>query len=242
GSSWEWDFGDGSTSNEQSPVHKYTLPGTYTVVLKVDGSHQVEKKLMIRDIVPVVNYTSTDQVIVFNQTQVSFDVLLENHENKPVEYNWKFPEGTIEEGIDKNEKSTLESLYVIYGIVGSQNVSLTITIDGKELTPVNVNVKVNYNMPAKTLYYAVKGGNIMSKKIIDGLDPELNNPFDMGYRSGKHPLTLQFSGDWLYVFDAGTRFAFVAEPQYLTAGDGEIGRASCRERVQIQDLDEAFQP
>lgn len=222
GSSWEWDFGDGSTSNEQSPVHKYTLPGTYTVVLKVDGTHQVEKKLMISDIVPVVNYTSTDQVIVFNQTQVSFDVLLENPENKPVEYNWKFPAGTIGEGIDENGNSSLESPSVVFGSVGSQNVSLTITIDGKELTPVNVNVKVNYNMPAKTLYYAVKGGNIMSKKIIDGLDPELNNPFDMGYRSGKHPLTLQFSGDWLYVFDAGTRFAFVAEPQYLTAGDGEI--------------------
>src|SRR5690606_20475700 len=95
GSSWEWDFGDGSTSNEQSPVHQYTLPGTYTVVLNVDGTHQVEKKLMISDIVPVVNYTSTDQVIVFNQTQVSFDVLLENPENKPVEYNWKFPAGTI---------------------------------------------------------------------------------------------------------------------------------------------------
>jgi PKD repeat protein len=31
--SWSWDFGDGSTSTEQSPRHCYTEPGTYTVSL-----------------------------------------------------------------------------------------------------------------------------------------------------------------------------------------------------------------
>jgi gliding motility-associated-like protein len=31
---WEWDFGDGTTSNEETPVHRFLFPGTYTVVLK----------------------------------------------------------------------------------------------------------------------------------------------------------------------------------------------------------------
>lgn len=31
---WTWDFGDGSTSNEQNPVHPYTEPGTYTATLE----------------------------------------------------------------------------------------------------------------------------------------------------------------------------------------------------------------
>ena len=30
-SAWLWDFGDGTTSSGQNPVHTYTLPGTYTV-------------------------------------------------------------------------------------------------------------------------------------------------------------------------------------------------------------------
>jgi gliding motility-associated-like protein len=30
----EWDFGDGIRSSEESPVHRYTNPGVYTVVLK----------------------------------------------------------------------------------------------------------------------------------------------------------------------------------------------------------------
>ncbi len=31
--SWQWDFGDGATSTEQSPVHEYQSAGTYDVTL-----------------------------------------------------------------------------------------------------------------------------------------------------------------------------------------------------------------
>ena len=30
---WSWDFGDGTTSTDQNPVHQYTTSGTYTVAL-----------------------------------------------------------------------------------------------------------------------------------------------------------------------------------------------------------------
>jgi gliding motility-associated-like protein len=30
---WEWDFGDGTKSNEQNPIHVYEKPGTYTITL-----------------------------------------------------------------------------------------------------------------------------------------------------------------------------------------------------------------
>jgi len=45
GLSWHWDFGDGSSSDEPSPQHVYTLPGTYTVVLTIyDGICEVKSK------------------------------------------------------------------------------------------------------------------------------------------------------------------------------------------------------
>lgn len=36
--SWLWDFGDGSTSTDQNPVHTYTASGTYTVTLIVTNT------------------------------------------------------------------------------------------------------------------------------------------------------------------------------------------------------------
>lgn len=34
---WNWNFGDGSTSNEQNPFHEYAQPGVYTVTLIIEG-------------------------------------------------------------------------------------------------------------------------------------------------------------------------------------------------------------
>jgi PKD repeat protein len=36
--SWTWDFGDGTSSSEQHPVHTYTVPGTYSVSLTVSST------------------------------------------------------------------------------------------------------------------------------------------------------------------------------------------------------------
>jgi PKD repeat protein len=221
GSSWQWNFGDGATSTEQNPVHKYNEPGTYVVKLVVDGgTYQTEKNIMISDIIPIVTYTSESPVIVYNETEVSFNVEVANPENVTVTYQWTFPKGTTGDGIDENGKSGIKSPTAVFGTIGSQNVSLKILLGTKELTPITVNVKVNYNKPVKTLYYAVKGGNLMSRKIIEEVDPEINKPFDLGYKSGKHPMTIKVAGNWVYVFDAGTRITYANDPTGL--GDGEL--------------------
>lgn len=36
---WQWDFGDGGTSNVQDPVHTYTADGTYTVSLIIEDAN-----------------------------------------------------------------------------------------------------------------------------------------------------------------------------------------------------------
>jgi outer membrane protein assembly factor BamB len=57
--SWLWDFGDGTTSTEKSPVHTYAL-GNYTVVLKVtdsNGSVNVNEFSKVLDFTVIVEPT-----------------------------------------------------------------------------------------------------------------------------------------------------------------------------------------
>ena len=49
---WLWQFGDGTTSSEQNPVHLYKKAGTYTVGLTVtngDCTHYTERTVMVID-------------------------------------------------------------------------------------------------------------------------------------------------------------------------------------------------
>lgn len=61
---WEWDFGDGSMSNEQSPSHIYQSPGSYTVRLKVRSVGGLESEYVNPDCVNVRDYTSPLDVFV----------------------------------------------------------------------------------------------------------------------------------------------------------------------------------
>jgi len=50
--SFQWDFGDGSTSTDENPYHIYSTTGTYEVSLKVtgeDGSDEAKESITIKD-------------------------------------------------------------------------------------------------------------------------------------------------------------------------------------------------
>jgi hypothetical protein len=42
---WNWDFGDGTTSGEQNPMHTYSTPGNYTVNLRASNENGTASKL-----------------------------------------------------------------------------------------------------------------------------------------------------------------------------------------------------
>ncbi|WP_193212822.1 putative Ig domain-containing protein [Luteolibacter marinus] len=57
--SWSWNFGDGSSSTAQDPVHTYAGPGVYPVTLTVANTEGLED-------------TSSSTVTAWHQTQVTF--------------------------------------------------------------------------------------------------------------------------------------------------------------------------
>ena len=50
--SWQWDFGDGTSSTDANPSHQYTSPGTYSVSLTVgnsNGSNSASSSVVVND-------------------------------------------------------------------------------------------------------------------------------------------------------------------------------------------------
>jgi PKD repeat protein len=47
---WKWDFGDETTSAEQSPLHRYREAGKYVVTLSVEGPAGKSRRSKVWDV------------------------------------------------------------------------------------------------------------------------------------------------------------------------------------------------
>jgi hypothetical protein len=48
--SWKWDFGDGTTSAEQHPIHKYEKGGRFIVTLNIEGPDGKSRRAKVWDV------------------------------------------------------------------------------------------------------------------------------------------------------------------------------------------------
>lgn len=97
---WEWDFGDGAISNEQSPVHTYTLAGNFRVILKVTNSNGCVKVISKSSYIKLKNgvkadfgYASsggcgTPAPVTFNNQSIGTGQII---------YKWDFGDGNTSE-------------------------------------------------------------------------------------------------------------------------------------------------
>lgn len=245
-----WDFGDGTTSNEVSPVHKYQKAGLYNVKLSLDGAYK-EQKILIMDITPTLSVDEqSSDIILINDTKVSFKLTLPNPENLRCRYEWTFPEGTKD--ANGNELTTFTGYAesdgtiqypgdVTFSNLGSQKIEIKtfFDIDGenRRLEDSYLNVQVGSDIDAPTLYYAEKDGNIKAIKLIDSsLLPKGTKilPYDMGVKSGNNPFNICYGEtetvdeeenvvkeSWIYILDAGKQYYYVND-ENGTLGDGQI--------------------
>ena len=217
GKTFAWDFGDGNLSTEKNPTHTYEAAGEYTVVLKVDGYEELKatKLVTVQDQVPTITASLTQIQI---GVDVTFTASIYNPGSVAVNYTWQFPAGVFaSEDLDENGVGTGESVTVKFITPNDptgHTISLTANMNAKDYVK-NQNFVVK-NQLGKTLYYAVKGGNIWTKKIYTSGDAE---EVDLGVFSGQHPFNMQYTLDRLFVFDAGEKVKYVAVPVDAEAAD-----------------------
>lgn len=245
-----WDFGDGTTSTEMNPSHKYAKAGVYQVTLTVDGVGSRTYPLLIYDIAPVLSIAEQSAApVVINDVDVKLDIELPNPENLKCKYVWTFPDGTRDaqgnviatfEGYSHEDGTIDNPGKLTFSNIGSQKILLQTWFDingeNRRLEDSYVNVQVGSSIPAPTLYYATQGGNIKAVKLVDLSQLPAgtkNMPFDMGVSSGNMPTTLVFATektvtdsatieqDNVYILDCGKQYYYIND-EAGNLGDGKI--------------------
>lgn len=115
---YEWDFGDGNTSNAKDPLHTYNQPGFYTVKLKVISPYgcldSLERVGYIKvDAVPSVDiYGDTSACVPAN---IQLQAIIAVGDTSTMTWYWRF---------DNGDTSTAQTLDLIYTTPGSYGVTL----------------------------------------------------------------------------------------------------------------------
>lgn len=227
-----WNFGDETPEQTGDVVkHAYDKAGTFYVTLTIeqaDGEKVWKKQpIMISDIKPLMGINPFEGICEVLTTKVSFNIELPNPKNRQATYHWIFPEGTTDaEGNIMETSAERLPGEVIFSNIGSQTVRLQVALDGRQLEEASINVQVGSNTEQPTLYYAVKGGNIMALKLLPEVPDGMKvMPYDLGLSSGVHPFNLLFKDSLLYVLDCGKQFYYVDDSDGVL-GDGKISVVS----------------
>ena len=172
---WTWDFGDGTTSNERNPAHTYQDAGVYTVSLTVVGP-KGRDSITMRDYiqltmpsVPVANFTAKPRsgngplVVQFTNTSTG-------HVSSRL---WDFGDGTT-----STEQNPIHTY--TYRNTPDYTVSLTVTGMGGSDTetktkyihlntpPINVNIGLSKNDVFRN-WYEVTAGLTVTQNDPTGL-------------------------------------------------------------------------
>ena len=125
-SSWQWSFGDGSSSSLQSPSHTYSSLGTYVVMLTISDSANGCFSAALDSLVIDSSFTLAPIVVNFTYTNLGNNTVMFTNLSGLVQgnfdYHWDFGDGTT---------STIENPTHHYAAEGTYNVCLLVTgLDG----------------------------------------------------------------------------------------------------------------
>lgn len=201
---WLWDFGDGKSSSDSSPIHTYTSAGVHTVSLTVTnafGSDTETKAsyIVVRDVVPPrANFTVSNaysgQRALFQDTSAPGTMPITS-------WRWNFGDPN-----SSTQTSTQQNPAHVYNVPGTYQVSLTVTSAHGRNTVTKSVVIQNYPLTADFSANKVRGLTTDTIQFSDNSD------------HGNIPIT-----GWLWNFGDGTT-STLANPvhQYSTPGTYDV--------------------
>lgn len=90
---YEWDFGDGNTSIEVSPLHEYAISGNYNITLV--GENQYGCSSSFESAVSILSKPYADFDASINSFCVGTDVEFFNESENAENYEWQFGDGSL---------------------------------------------------------------------------------------------------------------------------------------------------
>jgi len=157
--SWTWNFGDGTSSTEQNPVHQYSVPGVYTVSLTAANDVGTAEK------------TRTGYITVGERLTAAFTYTTSNPENlapltvafmdgsgdSPTLWAWNFGDGHL-----TTEKNPIHT----YTKAGNYTVTLTVS-DGFASSSTSKTIEVKPRLIADFKVEPSTGSAPLKVKLID---------------------------------------------------------------------------
>jgi PKD repeat protein len=144
--SWFWDFGDGQTSTEQNPTHKFPDDGNFNVRLTVtddDGSTDtISKQVALMNSPPTADF----DIVSSEKPTVNEDISFIDQSSDPdgdiVSWFWDLGDGT---------NSTAQNVTHRYQALGTYIVSLTITDNDGATDTASKNITIYDVTPPVTI-------------------------------------------------------------------------------------------
>ena len=139
--SWWWDFGDGATSDVQSPSHRYPDDGTYTVRLQVrddrGATAQTSQEIEVANVPPTASFSISPEEVETGDP-VNFDASdSSDPDGEIIKYEWDFDgDGEFEESA---ESATITHAF---NDNGTYTVTLRVTDDDGALATTQGMVRV----------------------------------------------------------------------------------------------------
>ncbi|AKB83101.1 cell surface protein [Methanosarcina barkeri 3] len=133
---WNWDFGDGTNSTEQNPVHTFSKEGTYNVTLVATND---EGSSEVRSMIITVKSVLTPPVASFGANKTEGTVPLtvkftDTSTRRPTGWKWNFGDGNT---------STVQNPVYTFSGTGTYNVTLVATNGDGSSDESSMNIKVN---------------------------------------------------------------------------------------------------